>query len=338
MDPISYLQNLTHAGLVSERAADVATLMGRLHRAPHSVIELTIPLAAVSFALGLALAVVLALVRIKEVPSRPPWPGSSSGSCAGRPCSMQLFIVFFGLPGLGAHGGSDSFGDPSSSRRTSAPTRRKSSAAPSARPEGAVGRGAFARVDGSGRHALDRPSAGDAHRLPALVNTLLGLIKDTSLASAVTVVEMFMAAQLAAAAQRSSPSGLYMEAAFIYLMISTVVAAAGAALEKRLASRALTGAPGRDTGETRETRKGSGRAFRRNTAKPLPAKTNGRSVNVSSVQIFRRIHAFAVGEEHPRGSSPSRKENLRLRKAASGSSDSNREASFLTQHYGGPHG
>ena len=32
------------------------------------VIELTIPLAAVSFALGLALAVVLALVRIKEVP------------------------------------------------------------------------------------------------------------------------------------------------------------------------------------------------------------------------------------------------------------------------------
>ncbi|EHY31448.1 hypothetical protein HMPREF9440_01177 [Sutterella parvirubra YIT 11816] len=30
-------------------------------------------------------------------------------------------------------------------------------------------------------------------------------------------------------------------------------------------------------------------------------------MNVSSVQIFRRIHAFAVGEEHPRGSSPSRK-------------------------------
>lgn len=231
MDPISYLQNLTHAGLVSERAADVATLMGEAFtELLIPVIELTIPLAAVSFALGLALAVVLALVRIKEVPVATTLAGFFIWFVRGTPMLVQLFIVFFGLPGLGLTV------DP-------IPSAILVFTANVGAYASEILRGAIGAVPKGGR-SLGLTEAGVMRLIvlpqamrtafPALVNTLLGLIKDTSLASAVTVVEMFMAAQLAAA-RTFEPFWLYMEAAFIYLMISTVVAAAGAALEKRLA-------------------------------------------------------------------------------------------------------
>ena len=220
MDPISYLQNLTHAGLVSERAADVATLMGEAFtELLIPVIELTIPLAAVSFALGLALAVVLTTLA-----------GFFIWFVRGTPMLVQLFIVFFGLPGLGLTV------DP-------IPSAILVFTANVGAYASEILRGAIGAVPKGGR-SLGLTEAGVMRLIvlpqamrtafPALVNTLLGLIKDTSLASAVTVVEMFMAAQLAAA-RTFEPFWLYMEAAFIYLMISTVVAAAGAALEKRLA-------------------------------------------------------------------------------------------------------
>lgn len=235
MDPISYLQNLTHAGLVSERAADVATLMGEAFtELLIPVIELTIPLAAVSFALGLALAVVLALVRIKNVPVATTLAGFFIWFVRGTPMLVQLFIVFFGLPGLGLTV------DPIPSAILVFTANVGAYASEILRGAiGAVPKGQWAAGRSLGLTEADvmrlivLPQAMRT-AFPALVNTLLGLIKDTSLASAVTVVEMFMAAQLAAA-RTFEPFWLYMEAAFIYLMISTVVAAAGAALEKRLA-------------------------------------------------------------------------------------------------------
>ena len=232
MDPISYLQNLTHAGLVSERAADVATLMGEAFtELLIPVIELPIPLAAVSFALGLALAVVLALVRIKEVPVATTLAGFFIWFVRGTPMLVQLFIVFFGLPGLGLTV------DPIPSAIlvfTANVGAYASEILRGAIPKGQWAAGRSLGLTEAGVMRLIVLPQAMRTAFPALVNTLLGLIKDTSLASAVTVVEMFMAAQLAAA-RTFEPFWLYMEAAFIYLMISTVVAAAGAALEKRLA-------------------------------------------------------------------------------------------------------
>lgn len=68
---------------------------------------------------------------------------------------------------------------------------------------------------------------------PALMNTLVSLVKDTSLASSITVTEMFMTAQQIAA-RTYEPFWLYAEAAVLYLAICTVLTGVQMMLEERL--------------------------------------------------------------------------------------------------------
>ena len=57
---------------------------------------------------------------------------------------------------------------------------------------------------------------------PALGNSLISMVKDTSLASNITVAEMFLATrQIAGRTYQFLP--LYLEVAFIYLMMSTLI-------------------------------------------------------------------------------------------------------------------
>ncbi len=61
----------------------------------------TLPLTAVSFVLGLALALVLALMRLS---GRRPLAAVARAYVSvirGTPLLLQLFIVFYGLPSLG---------------------------------------------------------------------------------------------------------------------------------------------------------------------------------------------------------------------------------------------
>ena len=69
---------------------------------------------------------------------------------------------------------------------------------------------------------------------PTLFSTLIGLTKDSSLAASITVVEMFKAAQQIAS-RTFEPFALYCEAAFVYLMLNTVLTLLQSVLEKRLA-------------------------------------------------------------------------------------------------------
>jgi cystine transport system permease protein len=55
---------------------------------------------------------------------------------------------------------------------------------------------------------------------PPLFNTLIGLVKDTSLAANITVVEMFRAAQVIAA-RTYDVFAMYCEVAVIYLLFCT---------------------------------------------------------------------------------------------------------------------
>lgn len=57
---------------------------------------------------------------------------------------------------------------------------------------------------------------------PPLFNLFIGLVKDTSLAASVTVVELFRQAQIVAG-DFLEPLWLYSEAAVIYLIICTVL-------------------------------------------------------------------------------------------------------------------
>lgn len=68
---------------------------------------------------------------------------------------------------------------------------------------------------------------------PPLFNSLIGLTKDTSLASSITLIEMFSVAQQVAA-RYYEPFALYCEAAVIYLLICTLLTWLQATVEKKL--------------------------------------------------------------------------------------------------------
>ena len=56
--------------------------------------------------------------------------------------------------------------------------------------------------------------------IPALFNTFISLVKDTSLAANITITEMFMKTQRIVATTYE-PLALYIEVALIYLLFST---------------------------------------------------------------------------------------------------------------------
>ena len=68
---------------------------------------------------------------------------------------------------------------------------------------------------------------------PPLSNSLIGMVKDTSLASNITVVEMFMATERIVA-RTAEPLALYIEVGVIYLLFCTVLTKLQRAGEKRL--------------------------------------------------------------------------------------------------------
>ena len=68
---------------------------------------------------------------------------------------------------------------------------------------------------------------------PPLFNEFISLVKNTSLASSITVYEMFMSAQRIAA-RTYEPFWLYLEAAVIYLAFTTILSRIQVWGEKKL--------------------------------------------------------------------------------------------------------
>ena len=70
---------------------------------------------------------------------------------------------------------------------------------------------------------------------PPLSNSLIAMVKDTSLASNILVTEMFMATQRIVA-RTWEPLALYIEVGLVYLLFSTVLTRLQAIGEKRLSA------------------------------------------------------------------------------------------------------
>lgn len=68
---------------------------------------------------------------------------------------------------------------------------------------------------------------------PPLSNSLIAMVKDTSLAANITVTEMFMATQRIIA-RTYEPLMLYLEVGLIYLMFSTILTKLQRVGEKKL--------------------------------------------------------------------------------------------------------
>lgn len=152
----------------------------------------------------------------------------------GTPLLVQLFLIFYALPSAGIT--LDAF--PAAvigftlniGAYTSEVIRATLLSVPKGQWEAAHS------ISMSWSQALRRIILPQAARVavPPLSNTFISLVKDTSLASVITVPEMFLAAQRIAAVTYQ-PLILYTEAAVMYLMISSVLSALQTRLEVRLA-------------------------------------------------------------------------------------------------------
>jgi cystine transport system permease protein len=195
-------------------------------------VAFTIPLTLISFALGLGLALLTALVQLSE------W--RLLGSLArfyvwvirGTPLIVQLFIIFYGLPNIGIT--LDGF-SAAVIGFTLSVGAYGSEIIRAAILSTAKGQWEAAYSIGMTKsQALRRIILPQAARVsvPSLSNSFISLVKDTSLAFVVTVTEMFAKAQQITALYYE-PLVVYSEVAVIYLLFTSVLSNLQRRLEKR---------------------------------------------------------------------------------------------------------
>ena len=193
----------------------------------------TIPLALLSFALGLAIALGVALARLSRVRAVSGIARVYISIIRGTPLLVQLFVIFYGLPSLGV------LIDPWPSAIIAFALNVGGYAAEVIRAailSVPVGQWEAGHTIGmSRRQTLRRIIIPQAARVsvPPLSNTFISLVKDTSLASVILVTELFRRAQEIATFSNEFML-LYLEAALIYWIICLALSSGQNVLEKRL--------------------------------------------------------------------------------------------------------
>jgi len=196
-------------------------------------LKFTIPVAVVSFALGSLLAMVTALARISKYKSLNLISGFYVWIIRGTPLLVQLFIIFFGLPAAGITIGAIPAGIIGFTLNVGAYNSEVIRAAILSIPKGQWE--AASSIGMTHTQSLLRIILPQAARVsvPPLSNSFISLIKDTSLAAAITLPEMFQVAQQITATTYE-PLILYCEVAFIYLIFCTILNIIQQKIEKKL--------------------------------------------------------------------------------------------------------
>ena len=195
----------------------------------------TIPLTLISFALGLVLAVVVALVRIANVRVFAKIAAFYVWIVRGTPLLVQIFIIFYGLPSAGIVLDPVAAAVIAFSLNVGAYSSETVRAAILSIPKGQWEAGYSLGM--TYYQALRRVILPQAAKVsvPPLFNSFIGLVKDTSLAANITVTEMFMVTQRVAAATYE-PLALYCEVAFLYLIFCTILSKVQSVAEKKLSA------------------------------------------------------------------------------------------------------
>nr|WP_281197076.1 amino acid ABC transporter permease [Nocardia altamirensis] len=199
-----------------------------------ATVKTTIPLTAISFVIGLAIALLVALARMSPV-----WPLSAAARfyislIRGTPLLVQLYIVFYGLPLINV------VIPPFPAAVIAFSLNVGGYAAEVVRASilsVAEGQWEAAKALGmSYTQELRLIILPQASRIavPPLSNTLISLVKDTSLGSLILVTELMRVAQLAAAPTFDF-FALYTVAALYYWVICLFLGSAQTRLETRLA-------------------------------------------------------------------------------------------------------
>lgn len=198
-------------------------------------VEVTIPLTVFGFALAMVVALFMALVQYANIKVLKQFARFYIWIFRGTPLLVQLFLAYFGLPKLGIV--MDAF--------------------PCALLVLGLNEGAYCAE--TLRSALESVSEGQIEAgycvgmnyiqimwhvvlpqafrtaFPPLSNSLISMLKDTSLAATITVADMFMAAQRVVG-RTYEPLWVYSEVALVYLFMSTLLTVLQHYGEKKLGS------------------------------------------------------------------------------------------------------
>ena len=196
-------------------------------------LTMTIPLTAISFALAMMIAIAVALVQFANIRVLKQIARFYVWVVRGTPLLVQLFVVFYGLPNVGIL--IDPF--PAAvlvfSLNEGAYCSETVRAALESVPPGQMEAGQC--VGMSYLQVMRRIILPQALRIafPSLSNSLIAMVKDTSLAANITVTEMFMVTQRIVA-RTYEPLALYIEVGMVYLIFCTVLTKVQRLVEKHM--------------------------------------------------------------------------------------------------------
>ncbi|HCF7727833.1 TPA: amino acid ABC transporter permease [Pseudomonas aeruginosa] len=193
----------------------------------------TVLFAAVSMVLGLILGFSVAVVRVTKVPVVSQIAAAYVSAFRGTPLLVQIFVLYYGLPSVGIEFTPVTAGILALTLNVAAYLSESM-------------RGAILGIDKGQWEAglsvgltwgqtLWNIITPQALRLavPSLSNSLISLIKDTSLISVITVTELMLATK-EVIAETFQPLPLYLAAAGIYWLLSALFERVQKALENRL--------------------------------------------------------------------------------------------------------
>ena len=193
----------------------------------------TIPLTVIAFSLAMVIAVAAALVQFARIKVLRQLCRLYIWVFRGTPLLVQLFVVFYGMPRVGIVIEPFPAAVIVFSLNEGAYCAEIIRAALESVPPGQLEAGYCAGM--SYLQIMRRIVLPQALRtaFPSLSNSLIAMVKDTSLAANITVVEMFKATEQINA-RVYEPLALYIEVGLIYLMFSTALTKLQSMGEKRL--------------------------------------------------------------------------------------------------------
>lgn len=185
-------------------------------------LRMTIPLTLLSFTIGLIIALFTAIVQVANIRGLKQFARFYVWIIRGTPLLVQLYIIFYGLPAVGILLDAFPAAVIAFSVNVGAYASETIRAAIGSIPRGQLEAGYCVGMNYV--QIMRRIILPQALKVafPTLSNSLIGLVKDTSLAANITVLEMFMATQRIAA-RTYEPLILYCEVGVIYLLFCTVL-------------------------------------------------------------------------------------------------------------------
>ena len=196
-------------------------------------LKVTLPLTAVSFFFALIISVIVAMIQYADIPVLKQICRFYIWMIRGTPLLVQLYVIFYGLPSVGIYLDAWTAAIFVLSFNEGAYMAETVRGALESIPVGQVEAGQCVGL--SYLQIMWHIVLPQAFKVafPSLSNSLIGLLKETSLATTITITEMIRQAQIINSRYYET-LGLYCEVAIIYLAFCTVLTWIQRAAEKRL--------------------------------------------------------------------------------------------------------